>query len=692
MTDPDQPVLRYPKAKMSDHVDVLHDVRVPDPYRWMEEIDSEETRQWIAAQTALTDSYLSRIPVRKAIRRRVRHLWNFEKFGVPQQRNERLFFTRNDGLQNQPVLYWADSITDEPKALLDVNALAADGTIALIDFSPNEDGTLLAYGLAEAGSDWQEWRIREVETGRDLDDLLRWTKFTRPAWTNDGEGFFYSRFAPPDEKATYKAANYDQKVYYHRLGTSQDEDRLVYERPDRPEWRFFGETTHDGRYLIVTVSKGTHRENGVFYLDLKDPVSEMVEFLSAFDAAYEFLGSDGMLCYFLTNLDAPRSRVIGIDPARPDRASWIEVIPESEDVLQAVKRVGGRFVAATLRDAHSRLTVFENDGRRQCDVPLPGIGSVAQITGRACDRHAYYLYTSFATPGTVYRLDTQTGETTVFRQPTLPFDSDEYVTEQVFVQSKDQTRFPMFISHKKNISREGASPTYLYGYGGYNIPLSPSFSTAHLAWMDMGGIYVQACLRGGGEYGDAWHAAGSKENRQNVFDDFIAAAEWLIDDTVTTRQKLAIGGRSNGGLLVGACMTQRPDLFAACLPAVGVMDMLRFHKFTVGWGWVSDYGSPDDADMFKVLRAYSPYHNIHADTAYPPTLITTGDHDDRVFPAHSYKFAARLQERQIGPAPILIRIDTRAGHGLGKPTDKLIDEITDGWAFLWHALGEETID
>ena len=687
MTDPDPTVLTYPQARVSDHVDTLHGVNVPDPYRWMEEIDSEETREWIAAQNELTAGYLSGIPVREPIRRRVRKLWDFERFGVPQQRNGRLFFTRNDGLQNQPVLYWTDSITDESKPLLDVNALAADGTVALIDFSPSEDGKLLAYGLAEAGSDWQEWRIREVETGRDLAEVLRWTKFTHPAWVKDADGFFYSRFDPPDEKATYKAANYDQKLYYHRLGAIQDEDRLVYERPDRPQWRFFCETTQDGRYLVITVSKGTHRENGIFYLDLDDPKSEMVEFLSEFDAAYEFLGSDGALCYFLTNLDAPRSRVIGIDLVRPDRADWIEIIPESEDVLQAVKLVGGRFVATTLCDAHSRLTVIDTDGRSQCEVPLPGIGSVALIAGRSCDRHAYYLYTSFATPETVYRLDTQTGATTVFRRPQLPFSSDAYVTEQIFVESKDQTRFPLFISRKKTASPEGVSPTYLYGYGGYNIPLSPTFSPAHLAWMDMGGVYVQACLRGGGEYGDAWHEAGSKENRQNVFDDFIAAAEWLIANNVTTTKKLAIGGRSNGGLLVGACLTQRPNLYGACLPAVGVMDMLRFHKFTVGWGWVSDYGSPDESTMFEALHAYSPYHNIKSDTTYPPTLITTGDHDDRVYPAHSYKFAARLQESQAGPAPILIRIDTRAGHGLGKPTDKLIDEITDGWAFLWHALG-----
>ncbi len=676
----------YPHTRRADTVDILHGVEVPDPYRWLEEIDAEETQAWIAAQNQLTFAYLDQIPAREKIHQRITELWNYEKYTVPFKRGGRYFFTLNDGLQNQNVLYWLESLEAEPRALLDPNLLSEDGTIALTGYAVSDDGRLLAYGLSTSGSDWQEWRVREVDTGRDLDDHLQWVKFSEASWTGDGQGFYYSRYDEPQEGVEYKGANYYHKLYYHRLGTPQAADELVYERPDHKEWGFEGHVTEDGRYLIITVWKGTHRENAVFYQDLAAQDSPVVELLPDFDAAYDFIGNDGPLFYFFTDLDAPMSRVIAIDITAPDRANWQEVLPESTDALQSVSLVGDQFCALYLHDAHSRVQVLDRTGRPVREVDLPGIGTVEGFYGRRADRETFYLYTGFTTPDTLYHYDVGTGRSTVFRQPEIGFDPGQYVTQQVFYPSKDGTRVPMFISHKAGLELDGDTPTYLYGYGGFNIPQTPSFFVRNLVWMEMGGIFAQANLRGGGEYGKAWHEAGMILNKQNVFDDFIAAAEWLIENGYTRTPRLAISGRSNGGLLVGACLTQRPDLFGACLPIVGVLDMLRFHQFTIGWAWTSDYGSPDDPEEFQALLAYSPYHNVKPGTAYPPTLIATGDHDDRVFPAHSFKFAAALQEAQQGPAPTLIRIETRAGHGLGKPTAKLIEETADLWAFLVHAL------
>jgi prolyl oligopeptidase len=687
--------LKYPDTPRSDIADTLHGVRVPDPYRWLEEIDSDQTQAWIKSQNRLSSTYLSQIEARDEIYERLTELWNYEKYTVPFIKAGRVFFTQNDGLQDQNVLYWTESLDAEPRVLLNPNRLSEDGTVALTGYSVSEDGKLLAYGLSTAGSDWQEWWVREVDTGRDLDDHLKWVKFTTAAWTKDNKGFFYSRFDEPKEGETYKGANYYHKLYYHRIGTPQSEDVLIYERPDHKDWNFGAGVTEDGRYLIIAVRQGTLRENAIFYADLHEN-GDVIELLPTFDAHYDFIANDGPIFYFLTDLNAPLGRVVTIDVSQSARSSWREIIPESSDVLQGVRLIHNRFVAAYLHDAQSRVRIFDETGNFLRELALPTIGTVQGFggqlerlfpIGQRKNRETFYLFTGFTAPGTVYRYDMKTGVSTVFREPALKFDPEAYVTEQVFYPSKDDTKIPMFLCYKKGLNRNGNHPTYLYGYGGFNISLRPMFSVSSLVWMEMGGVYAQANLRGGGEYGKPWHQAGTKLNKQNVFDDFIAAAEWLIETGATSTPKLAIAGRSNGGLLIGACMTQCPNLFGACLPTVGVLDMLRFHKFTIGWAWVSDYGSPDDPEEFKVLHAYSPYHNVKPETTYPPTLIMTGDHDDRVFPAHSFKFAGALQAAQEGNAPILIRIDTKAGHGMGKPTSKLIEESVDGLAFLVQILG-----
>jgi len=679
--------LDYPPARRSDHVDLIHGVRVPDPYRWLEDLDSAETRAWIEAQSALTSSYLGQLPGRDLIRRRIRELWNYEKFSPPFVRGGRTLYSYNDGLRNQGVLYVIDDKGAEPRVLLDPNALSPDGTIALTGAAMSEDGELLAYGLSSAGSDWQEWKVREIATGRDRPDRLEWLKFTAVAWTHDHKGFFYSRYDKPQEGSAHKATTHLHKLYYHRIGTAQEEDALVYERPDQPEWGFNARVSDDGNYLVISIWQGTRRENAVFIKDLTGRMSSVVELLNRFDASYTFIGNDGARFCFLTDLDAPLGRVVAIDLKQPDRRGWKEVIPESYDPLQVVSHVGDRFFAHYLHEASSAITVFDLDGKEVGEVALPGLGTAMGFFGRRGDRETYYLFSGFTTPGTVYRYDLEKGTSEVFRQPRVPFDPTDYTTERVSYPSKDGTQIPMFLTHRKGLKKDGHNPTYLYGYGGFNVPLTPFFSIEHLVWMEMGGVYAQAILRGGGEHGTAWHEGGMKEKKQNVFDDFIAAAEWLTASGYTTRDRLAISGRSNGGLLVGACLIQRPDLFGACLAEVGVLDMLRFHKFTIGWAWTSDYGSPDDPGEFGVLLAYSPYHNVKRGTAYPATLITTGDHDDRVFPAHSFKFATALQDAQGGTAPILIRIETKAGHGMGKPTEKLIDEIADSSSFLASVLG-----
>jgi prolyl oligopeptidase len=678
--------LTYPEAPRGDDSEVLHGVTVADPFRRLEELDASETRAWIDAQNRLTSNYLETIQERGSIERRLTELWNYEKYGVPFRHGDRYFFTYNDGLRNQSSLLVLDNLDGEPRLLLDPNLLSEDGTVALTGYAVSEDGEMLAYGLSAAGSDWQEWRVRDIATGEDHPDHLRWVKFSGAAWTPDHQGFFYSRYDEPVEGLAFKGANYFQKLYYHRLGTPQADDQLVYERPDQKEWGFGGEVSEDGRYLVISVWKGTHRENGVLVRDLQAPGTVVTELLTDFDASYGFVGNTGPVFFFHTDADAPLSRLVAIDINNPGRDQWRQIIPERPDALQSVSLIGGHFIALYLRDAAHLVVVYDLSGDVVREVELPAIGSVSGFGGRHDQPETFFQFTSFATPGRIYRYDVATGESQLFREPRLTFDPDTFVTEQVFAESRDGTRIPLFLSYRRDLVRDGDRPTYLYGYGGFNIPLTPTFSPAILAWIEMGGIYAQASLRGGGEYGKTWHEAGTRAKKQNVFDDFIASAEWLIANSYTSTRRLAIGGGSNGGLLVGACLTQRPDLFGACVAQVGVLDMLRFHKWTIGWAWVSDYGSPDDPAEFETLRAYSPYHNIKPGTAYPPTLITTGDHDDRVFPAHSFKFAAALQAAQGGPAPVLIRIETRAGHGAGKPTSKLIEERADIWAFLTRAL------
>ncbi|MFN7945505.1 MAG: prolyl oligopeptidase family serine peptidase [Blastocatellia bacterium] len=678
--------LEYPKARKQDQVDDYHGVKVADPYRWLENADSEETKAWVEAENKVTFAFLNTIPERERIRARLTKLWDYEKFGAPSRHGNRYFYFYNSGLQNQSVLYWTTALTGEGKLLLDPNKLSADGTVALSGVAFSDDGKLMAYGLSASGSDWQEWRVREVETGKDLPDVIKWVKFSSASWTKDGKGFFYSRYDEPNEKTRLQDANYFQKLYYHRLGTPQSEDILIYNRNDQKEWGFGGGVTDDGRYLIVNVWKGTDQKNLLFYKDLKDPNAKVVELIKDFDAEYSFIDNDGPVFWIKTDLNATRGRVIAIDTRQPDRSKWKEVIPQAAETIEGISALNNQFVVTYLKDAHSQIKIFDLNGKFIREVELPGLGSAGGFSGKRSDTETFYTYTSFNTPPVIYRYDLKSGKSTVFKQAKVDFNPNDYETKQVFYNSKDGARVPMFITYKKGLKLDGSNPTILYGYGGFNVSLTPAFSPANLVWMEMGGVYAQPNLRGGGEYGEEWHQQGTKLRKQNVFDDFIAAAEWLIANKYTSTPKLAISGGSNGGLLVGACMTQRPDLFGAALPAVGVMDMLRFQKFTIGWAWTSDYGSSDNADEFKAIYAYSPLHNLKEGVKYPATLITTADHDDRVVPAHSFKFAARLQEVQAGDAPVLIRIETKAGHGAGKPTAKIIEEAADKFGFLVKVL------
>ncbi len=676
-----------PPTAKTNVVDTLHGVRVEDPYRWLEDDNSEDTKAWVQAQNEVTFDYLNSIPERKAILRRLTELWNFERYGVPFQEGGRYFYAKNDGLQNQSVIYTAPALDAEPRVLLDPNKLSEDGTVALTGMAVSRDGKLAAYGLAASGSDWQQWHVRDVETGEDLPDLVDWVKFSGASWTKDGSGFFYSRYDAPPDGARLSGANYFHKLYFHKLGTPQSEDVLVYHRPDQKEWNFGGAVTDDGQYLIIVASEGTDPRNRVLYKDLSATTNPVVELLMEFDADYTFIGNEGPLFWFKTDLNAPRGRVIAVDLRDAGRDKWAEIIPESTNKLEQVSLVNDLLIAEYLQDARSVVRFFSLVGTGEGELALPGMGSVGGLSGRRGDKETFYSFTSFTRPGTIYRLDLGTRQSELFREPTLAFNPGYYTTDQVFFESKDGTRVPMFLTHRVGIPLHRNNPTLLYGYGGFNISLTPSFSVANLVWMEMGGVYAMPNLRGGGEYGEEWHQAGTRLNKQNVFDDFIAAAEWLIKNRYTQTNKLAIAGGSNGGLLVGAAMTQRPDLFAAALPAVGVMDMLRFHKFTIGWAWTSDFGSPDNAEEFQALYKYSPYHNLRQGVRYPATLITTADHDDRVVPAHSFKFAARLQECQAaGGPPTLIRIEVKAGHGAGKPTTKQIEEAADKLAFLAKAL------
>lgn len=678
--------LTYPKAKTVDQIDDYHGTKVADPYRGLEDTDSADTRAWIEEENKVTFHYLEQIPYRQAIHDRLKKLWNYERYGVPEQQGGRYFYQHNTGLQNQSVLLVADSLTAEPRLLLDPNTLSVDGTVALVGHAITEDGKLVAYGTSASGSDWMEWRVRSVDTGKDLPDLVQWVKFSGASWTKDGQGFFYSRFEEPKEGTQLRDANYFHKLYYHKLGTQQLEDKLVYDRPDNKELGFGGNVTDDGRYLTITVWQGTSPKNRLYYKDLTNPNGEVVKLLDDFDAEYQFLDNDGPVFWIKTDLDAPRGRVIAIDTRHPERSNWKTIVAQSADKLDRANVVNDSFVLSYLKDAQTEVRVYDLTGKFLHNVDLPGIGTAEGFGGKRSDKETFYAFTSFITPTTIYRYDLSAGKSGVFRQPKVDFDASLYETKQVFYTSKDGTRVPMFITAKKGLKLDGQNPVLLYAYGGFNVSLTPAFSVGNAVWLELGGVYAQPNLRGGGEYGEDWHQAGTLLRKQNVFDDFIAAAEWLIANKYTSTPKLAIRGGSNGGLLVGACLTQHPDLFGATLPAVGVMDMLRFHKFTIGWAWTSDYGSSDDPAMFKALYAYSPLHNLKPGTKYPATMVTTADHDDRVVPGHSFKFAATLQADQVGPAPVLIRIETKAGHGAGKPISKMIEETADSWVFVARNL------
>ncbi len=684
---PAEPPLTYPHARTVDVVDTYHGVRVPDPYRWLEDLDSPETRAWVEAENRLTEAYLARIPQREAIRRRLEALWSYERYGTPWHAGGRFFWFHNPGLEPQSVLVVADAPDAPGRVLLDPNALSEDGTVAVSRVAVSWNGEYLAYALSSGGSDWQEWHVRRVDTGEDLPDVVRWSKFAGAAWAPDDSGFYYARYDEPAPGAELEQVNRSQKLYFHRLGSDQSDDVLVYHRPDRPEWGFSPEVTEDGRWLVIEVSRGTDRRTTLLVLDLRRPEAEPVPLTPEFEAGYAYVGNDGDTFYLWTD-DRERGRIVAARPGVPPEG-WREVVPEGGDALRSAALFGDTLVLEYLHDASSRVVLAPLDGGAPREVDLPGIGSARGFTGLRADRETFFSFASFARPSTVYRLDIVSGAVRVLHAPDVPFDPDDYVTERVFYRSTDGTRVPLFLTRRRDVTPSPETPVLLYGYGGFDIALTPRFSVPNLVWMEMGGIYAQACLRGGSEYGEAWHRAGMLANKQNVFDDFIAAAEWLIGNGYTSRGKLAIAGASNGGLLVGAVLDQRPDLFGAALPAVGVMDMLRFHRFTIGWAWTSEYGSPDDPEMFPVLYRYSPYHNITPGTCYPPTLVTTADHDDRVVPAHSFKYAARLQAAQGCANPVLIRIETRAGHGAGKPVTKRIEEAADRLAFLVKALGME---
>lgn len=676
----------HPQTKKIEHIDEYFGNKILDPYRWLEDLDSEETKKWVESQNQYTFSYFGQIATRQKIKDRLSKLWNFERYSIPFKRASRYFYFKNDGLQNQSVLYIAESLNDTPRVLLDPNTLSSDGTVALSSYSISEDGKLMAYGISSAGSDWMEWKVRDVDTGKDLGDQLNWIKFSGASWSKDNKGFYYSRYNEPKPGATYEETNYNQKVYYHKVGTKQSEDTLVYERPDKKEWGFSAFVTEDGRYLVISVSQGTDVRNLLFYKDLQEKESKVVELISDFEAEYDFIDNEGSVFWFKTNLEAPRGKAIAVDITKPEKKNWKELIPQTAETLGGIGVVGNHFIASYLKDAYTQIKLFSLDGKFVREVKFPGVGTAGGFGGKRQDNETFYAFTNFTTPSRIYRYNIATGESTLYRQPKVDFNPEDYEVKQVFYTSKDGTKVPMFISHKKGLKLDGTNPTILYGYGGFNISLTPSFSISNLVWMEMGGVYAVPNLRGGGEYGEEWHKAGTKLKKQNVFDDFISAAEWLIANKYTSTPKLAISGGSNGGLLVGACLTQRPDLFGAALPAVGVLDMLRFHKFTIGWAWTSDYGSPENPEEFKALYSYSPLHNIKPGTRYPATLILTADHDDRVVPAHSFKFAATLQAAQDGEAPVLIRIETRAGHGAGQPISKVIDQVADTWGFLTRVL------
>jgi prolyl oligopeptidase len=699
--DPPRREWAYPEAPRGSVVDNYHGVAVADPYRWLEDIDSPQTRAWVAAENRLTDGLLASLPSRPKYHALLEKLWNFPRYGLPFKEAGRVFFTRNNGLQNQAVLFVQDGPGRPERVLLDPNTLSADGTVALAALDVSHDGRRLAYSTAAAGSDWNEIHVRSVDTGRDTPDLIRWVKFSEASWTRDGRGFYYSRFDEPAPTGARAGATFgaltNEKVYYHLLGTPQASDRLILAMPSEPKWMLNTSVTEDGRYAVVTVERGDMDFNLVKVADLGDPLAPKVDarpvdIVGQWNARYSVIGNVGPVLYLHTNLGAARWRIVAVDLRSPSPANWRTVVPEGTDTIDGAALVGGRLAVLTMHDASSRILLHGLDGRSLGGIPLPGLGDVAGISGRADDPEFFFSFTSITSPTTDFRYDVSKGALAAFHPPPLSFDPSVYDTREVFARSRDGTLVPLFLVSRRGAPRDGARPTLLYAYGGFNISMKPYFSVTNVAWLESGGTFAMACLRGGGEYGEAWHKAGNRERKQHVFDDFIGAAQWLFDNKVTSPAHLAIRGGSNGGLLIGATVNERPDLCRVALPAVGVMDMLRFQKFTIGYAWVFEYGSSDDPAMFPYLRAYSPLHTVRAGAAYPAVLVTTGDHDDRVFPAHSFKYTAAMQAGVAngpGALPVVIRIETRAGHGAGKPTSKAIDEAADTLAFTAHFLGME---
>jgi prolyl oligopeptidase len=681
-------VAAYPKTERQELVEDLFGAKVADPYRWLEnDVRTDpRVRAWVTAENQVTDAYLASLPARATFLERIRQLFDYERYGVPVKKGGRYFYAKNDGLQNQAVLYVRDRLDGPARMLVDPNLWSKDGATALGEWVPSEDGKHLLYSVQDGGTDWRSLRVIEVDGGRLLADEVKWVKFSSLDWAKDGSGFFYSRFPEPASEQQYQSLNENQAVYFHRLGTPQAADRLVYADAARPKLNNTAEVSEDGRWLIVSSSEGTDERYDIALIDLAKPDAPPRRFVTGLANDWRYIGNKGDNFYWVTNLDAPRLRIVATDINRPVTALK-EIVAEDEATLDQASIVGDRLIASYLVDAKTEVRTFTRDGTKTGTIVLPGIGTASGFAGDGSDSETFYAFSSFNRPTTIYRYDSATGATGTFAEPKVAFDPAAFAVEQRFYRSKDGTRVPMFLVHRKDRPLDRAAPTLLYGYGGFNISLTPSFSAANLAWIEQGGVLAVANLRGGGEYGKAWHDAGRLANKQNVFDDFVAAAEYLIAEGVTTNRQLAIHGRSNGGLLVGAVVNQRPDLFAAALPQVGVMDMLRFDRFTAGRYWVDDYGFPAKADDFRRLLAYSPYHNVRSGIAYPAILVSTADTDDRVVPGHSFKYIAALQAADLGDKPRLIRIETRAGHGAGKPTEKIIEEYADQWAFIAHWTG-----
>ncbi len=689
--------IEYPEAKRGEVAEDFFGVQVADPYRWLEQLDSPETRAWVMAEAKLTDAYVEKIPVREALKQRLTKLLDFEKYGAPFHHGNRYFYSYNSGLQPQAVFYTTIGVSGKPTVALDPNLISTNGSLAVTGHpTVSRDGSLMAYGISHGGSDWTEWHVRDLASGKDLPDVLRWLKYYAPIWSPDGQGLYYSAFPAPIPGEELRARDLGHAVYYHKLGTPISADRKLYARPDHPDWQFAPHLTRDGKWLALLAGEGEVGDKGlnnIYAIDLRHPNAPVKTIVEGFAAGYHFAGSDAGKLYFQTSLDAPRGRVIAIDPVKPDRTRWQEIVPQGPDAMDAaygsVSLVNHQLIVRTLHDAHSQVKIYNLDGKFQREVALPGLGTVSGFGGEPDDRETFYSYSDLATPGTTYRYDLKTGASAVYRMPKIAFDPSTLETKQIFYPGKDGTKIPMYLVYKKGIKLDGTNPTLLNGYGGFGISVLPRFDPSRVAWLEHGGVYAIACIRGGGEYGEEWHRQAIRAHKQVVFDDFIAAAEWLIAQHYTSPPKLAIEGGSNGGLLVGACAVQRPDLYGAVLARVGVLDMLRFNLWGQGAGWEGDYGSPRDPQDFKALYAYSPYHNVHHGTYYPAMFIVTGDHDARVMPAHSFKFAAALQAAQAGPAPILLRVQLSAGHGGGPTTSQVINERADTYAFLMANLGME---